>query len=162
MRYLLLLFIFIASSCNNKKEEKVYCQGEVIQETRRNAENGERFDTIYLVCASQCSNGSLCNPIIKEYDPPLEGEVVRRIWCGCEGDEEPHGCDVILEKVQIGDTILENAVCATFDKSCPLPADSCLPVYKNRKDTIRSVISQKDSIYRQRKITTCECMNRVS
>jgi hypothetical protein len=164
MKYLLLIIaglILLSGKCKKKREE-VFCQGQVIEETTQDAETGRNSYRMFLACASHCRDGSLCDSIVKEYDPPKNGYIVREVWCGCPGDQQPQGCDVIIQTQRFSeDTILRKAVCTDWNESCPLPADSCLPGYRNLKDTIKSVVTGKDSIYRFKRITACECMNRI-
>ena len=161
LRTFLIVLIFLAQSCKDNRINEVFCQGEVIEETSLNIATRKTIYKIYFACAGQCKDGTPCDSIVKNYDPPLPGGIVREVWCGCKGGQSLQDCDVILQTIRPQrDTILRRAKCPPRDRSCMVPGDSCLPRYKSLKDTIRSAFTQRDSIYRQRWVTTCECLNR--
>ena len=136
------------------------CQGQGIYETLSRANiNTPRPEspTYRVVCSGVCTEGSPCDTIVKRYFPPKRG-VDMRVFCGCGGEEAPLACDVVLEK---RDTIYI-FVCTALLAGCPAKGDSCIQVDRTVKDTIRTVATGMDSLYRTRRITTCECINRKS
>jgi hypothetical protein len=131
------------------------CQGQGIWEFIRTADGsaGSFFFPMYTVrCSGICPDGTACDTIIEQ----LPGFNNKRIWCGCKGDLKPRACDVIFEQI---DTF-ERFICTPLLEGCPGKNDSCILVMRTVMDTIKSIATQSDSLYREQQVYTCECLNR--
>ena len=154
------ILIFLGSSCNDRENDKVYCQGQVVRDIIQDRNHDELSRTFRLFCSGNCTDKDSCKIDTVIYNPPLPNGMIRKEFCGCKGDTIPRWCDIILYTYQINGRIIQQADCTPFN-TCPNKTDSCIQQDRETVDTIRS-IDQKDSLYHFHTIISCECMNRIN
>jgi hypothetical protein len=152
--------ILLISSCKNREDDKVYCQGQVIREIVHDKDHDELSRTFELACSGECPDGQNCAIQTVPYDPPRADGLIKKEFCGCKGDTIPRFCDVILYTYRMNGRIIQQADCTPFD-TCPVKTDSCIQQNRETVDTVRSV-DGKDSLYQYHTVISCECMNRKS
>jgi len=151
--------LLISHSCNNREDDKVYCQGQVIRDIIQEKNHDEVSRTFEIACSGDCPNKKPCAIITVPYNPSLPNGLTKKQFCGCEGDTIPRWCEIILYTYQIGGRTVQQADCTPFN-SCPVKTDSCIQQNRETVDTIKSVDDHTDSLYHYHTIITCECMNR--
>jgi hypothetical protein len=157
--FFIIPLVFFISGCNSGDE--FFCRGQVIQEKTWKPGEVKITWSLYMVCAGNCKDGSFCDTIEIFYDPPLPDGTIKKVFCGCEGDKKPQTCDVVLIRRNFPQLDTFPYECVPGKDGCPFPEDRCMPNFRFVKDTIKSVITGKDSIYRERNITTCDCRNPI-
>ncbi|PSL44290.1 hypothetical protein CLV51_106156 [Chitinophaga niastensis] len=156
---LILLSILFATGCKNGGKDKVYCQTFIQRETIHDKNHKELSTKYKLLCTGHCPGKDSCEKITITYNPPLKNGLIKKQWCGCNGDTIPQACDVVLYTYNFDGRIVQTADCTAFN-TCPVATDSC--IQQNRDigtDTIRSA-DHKDSLYIYHTQISCECMNR--
>lgn len=155
---LVCLSILFAAGCRGGGKGKVYCQTLIRREIVHDKNHEELSRKFQLLCGGHCPGKDSCVKITIAYNPPLPNGLIKKEWCGCEGDTIPQGCDVILYTYNSHGRIVQQADCTPLN-SCPIATDSCIQQNRETKDTVRSV-DHKDSLYIYHTQITCECMNR--
>ena len=108
-------------------------------------------------CAGKCPDGMPCDSMIELTNASM-GASVRRVRCSCKNEQIKPECGIILERIRYeGDSIKTRLLCS-HKSTCAIASDTCIVQEKQlATDTIRSRITQRDSLIIKRWVATCEC-----
>ena len=163
MKFIQVLSLVLILTLACRKEQTTPCHAQAIRELIMPVYMADSYYYAEHIrtnirCAGKCPDGVPCDSMIELTNTSM-GASVRRVRCGCGSQQMDHECGIIIEHIRSSPDTVETRLYCTHGSKCPVTSDTCMIQQQPLpSDTIRSRITDRDSLIIKQWVATCECM----